>query len=139
MGSNPTASANAVIGVPSEFFRYLIAGVVNTIVGYGVFLLALHGLGLGVFVSNALGYAAGLTAAYLQNRYFVFPGARHSAGALLRFIGGFAVAYLVNLAVLELAHVRLGLRAELAQLAAMAAYTVVFYLINRCFVWRVAR
>lgn len=125
--------------VQAEFLRYLVAGVVNTIVGYGVFLLAFRGLGLQVFVANALGYAAGLAAAYLQNRYFVFRGSRHSVGALLRFLVGFGVAYLANVAVLELAHARIGLRAELAQLAAMAVYTVVFYLVNRCYVWRVAR
>lgn len=139
MGSNPTSSANRVKRVQSEFLRYLVAGVVNTFVGYAVFLAALHGLGLGVFASNALSYATGLTAAYLQNRYFVFRGARHSSAALLRFLAGFGVAYLVNLAVLELAHARLGLRAEWAQLFAMVAYTVSFYLINRCYVWRVAR
>ncbi|MDY0021419.1 GtrA family protein [Arenimonas caeni] len=120
----------------SEFVRYLASGVVNTLAGYLAFLLALHGLGLGLFAANAASYAVGLTVAYGLNLAFVFRGSRHSGGALARFLAGFAAAYAVNLGVLALAHGQAGLRAELAQVAAMAAYTVSFYLINRHFVWR---
>lgn len=120
----------------AELARYLLSGVVNTLAGYTAFLLALHGLGLGVFAANAASYAVGLTVAYTLNIVFVFRGSRHSGGALARFLSGFALAYGVNLVVLQLAHAVLGLRPELAQVAAMVAYTGSFYLINRYFVWR---
>lgn len=120
----------------AEFARYLMSGVVNTVAGYSAFLLALHGFGLGQFAANAASYAVGLAVAYTLNLAFVFRGSRHSTGALARFLAGFALAYAVNLAALHVSHALLGLREEFAQVAAMVAYTVSFYLINRCFVWR---
>lgn len=120
----------------AEFERYLVSGVVNTLAGYSAFLLALHGFGLGVFAANAASYAVGLAVAYTLNLAFVFRGSRHSSGALARFLSGFVVAYGINLAALHGAHAVLGLRPEFAQIVAMVAYTVSFYLINRYFVWR---
>lgn len=120
----------------AEFARYLVSGVVNTLAGYSAFLLALHGFAMGLFAANAASYAVGLSVAYTLNLVFVFRGSRHSTGALARFLSGFAVAYGINLAALHVAHALLGLRPEFAQIAAMGAYAVSFYLINRYFVWR---
>lgn len=119
----------------SEFLRYLAAGLLNTAVGYLAFLLAFHLLGLNALLANAVSYAVGLCCAYVVNALFVFRGARHSPQAVLRFLAGFCVAYAINFAVLQLA-LEAGMRAELAQLVAMASYTVSFYLINKRFVWK---
>jgi putative flippase GtrA len=117
--------------VSAELVRYLIAGVVNTLAGYLVFLGALRVAGLDIVVANVLSYAAGLMVAFVLNRAFVFKDSVHSRAAVLKFLAGFAVAFAVNSGVLRLAHGVLGLRAELAQLCAMAAYTITFYLINK--------
>lgn len=119
-----------------ELTRYVGAGVVNSLVGYGVFLLMLHGAGLGPAGSNAVSYAVGLMVAYFMNLRFVFKTASHSGGAVARFLAGFALAYGLNLAVLHAAITFLKLAPELAQLLAMAAYTLSFYAINKFFVWR---
>jgi putative flippase GtrA len=117
--------------VSAELVRYLIAGVVNSLTGYLVFLGALRLAGLDMAVANVLSYAAGLMVAFVLNRAFVFKDSVHTRAAALKFLAGFAVAFAVNSGVLHLAHGALGLRAELAQLCAMAAYTVTFYLINK--------
>jgi putative flippase GtrA len=119
----------------AEFTRYVGAGLVNTAVGYLVFLAVLHLAHAPPLVANIASYAVGLCVAYLLNLVFVFRGARHSGTALGRFLSGAALAWLINAAVLETGIRVLRLAPELAQLIAMAAYTVSFYLINRHLVW----
>lgn len=119
----------------AEFARYLVAGVVNTAVGYAAFLAFFWGIGLGARLANALSYAVGLMVALLLNRLYVFKGATFSAGAVLRFGVGFGLAYALNLATLN-GLLAAGWRAEIAQIGAMAVYTVGFYGVNRWWVWR---
>lgn len=121
----------------AEFARYLLAGLVNTAVGYGVFLVLLWGAGVEARIANFFSFAVGLLVALLLNRFFVFEGARVSGAAVLRFAAGFGLSYSLNLATLSMLLDR-AMPAALAQLVAMAVYTVSFYLINRVWVWRKA-
>ena len=119
----------------AELLRYLGAGLVNTLVGYLVFLAALHGFAASVSVANGISYAVGLVCAYVLNRHFVFKNAAANASAPWKFAVGFALAFGVNLIVLHIATGMLHLAPELAQLFAMGAYTVTFYLINKYIVF----
>ena len=122
-------------GALGELLRYGVAGAVNSLVGYGVFILALDGLALQPQWANAVGYAIGLCMAFVLNRYFVFAGARFSWNAAMRFLLCFGVAFAVNQLVLAgLLHAGLA-GPRIAQLFAMAAYTVVFYVLNKHVVW----
>lgn len=120
----------------AEFSRYIIAGVVNTAVGYSAFLCVLHLFGFGLLFANAVSYAVGLAVAYTLNILFVFKSSRHSSGAASRFLLTFVVAYGISTTLLLMVY-QLGIRAEISQLLAMAAYTVSFYLLNRYFVWQI--
>jgi putative flippase GtrA len=119
----------------AEFARFVLAGLANTALGYGVFLLLWGWLSAAPGTANAVSYALGLLQSLLLNRWFVFRGARLSAGAVLRFALGFALAYALNLGTLH-ALIGLGLHPALAQIGAMAVYTLAFYAVNRLWVWR---
>lgn len=121
--------------MPAEPLRYLVAGLFNTLVGYLAFLAALHLLSLDVAMANLISYAAGLMVAYILNCAFVFKGRARADGALWKFLAGFAAAFAVNSGTLHLSHSVLHVRAELAQLMAMASYTVTFYFINKYIVF----
>ena len=120
-----------------EFVRFLLAGLANTALGYVVFLGLHHGLGVQPGWANAWSYAAGLLQALLLNRWFVFTQAQLSAASVLRFFAGFALCFALNQAVL---HALLGLSwpAALAQLFAMASYTLSFFALNRSWIWKPA-
>lgn len=124
-------------GMGAEFLRYLVAGLLNTGLGYGVFLGLHWGLGLDARPANALALTAGLMQSLLLNRWFVFRRARLSPAAVLRFSLGFGVAYGLNFLVLSVL-LRQGLSGALAQLPAMASYTLCFYALNRSWVWKPA-
>ena len=54
----------------------------------------------------------------------------------MRFLAAFALAYGANVAVLLAAEGMLGARNPLAQLPAIAAYVVIFFLLSQRFVFR---
>lgn len=119
-----------------ELSRYFASGVINTIVGYLIFLVALNFFKLNPFFSNAISYAFGLLSAYILNLFFVFKYSSHSFAALVRFFIGFGFSYAVNMAVFNIAITHLEIRPEISQIFAMLSYTICFYLINKFFVWK---
>ncbi len=120
----------------SQLFKYLVAGVINTVVGYGVFLVALRLLGWSPEAANAIGYAFGLCVAFLLNRFFVFVVSGSAASSALRFIAAFSIAFAINQAVLFVCYRLLLIPAEIAQIFAMIVYTVAFYLLNKHYAFR---
>lgn len=120
----------------AEFLRYLLAGLANTAVGYTAFLLALHLGGLDVFTSNLVSYAVGLCVAYVLNIVFVFKHKQRAKWAPLVFMVGFLLSYLANLGTLHLLVRFTPLPNELSQLVAMAVYTLSFYAVNKCLVFK---
>ena len=119
----------------SELIRYLAAGIINTLVGYCVFLVMLNVIGLNPYYSNAISYAFGLIVAYIMNLLFVFKKSSHSLRSGYRFFIGFGISYGLNIMVFNASILYFKFQAEISQIMAMASYTICFYLINRYFVW----
>jgi len=118
-----------------QFLKYIVAGVINTGVGYGVFLILHRLFGVSPEGANASGYAIALVVAFLLNKVFVFDKSVIDGGTIPRFIAAFIVAYVVNLLILMIFYRMIGLVAEAAQVFAMISYTVIFYYLNKHFVF----
>lgn len=82
-----------------EIFRFLVAGVLNTAFGYGLYA-GLIWLGLDRYAAQAIGYVLGTGFNYVTYSRGVFTGA---GPAKLRFALSYAGNYLINLAGLKLA------------------------------------
>ena len=119
----------------SQFVRFVAVGCVNTVVGYGVFLLLAVGFGVHPSLSNAIGYAVALAFAYVLYRAVVFDGAGSEPRRGLRFIIGVAIAFALNQLVLLLL-IRAAIRVEIAQILAMTVYALSLYILNKHFVFR---
>ncbi len=76
-----------------RFIKYCVVGCINTLITLGVIFLCKSMLGVNPYVSNALGYVAGLINSYIWNKHWVF----HSRGGYLResikFFAGFGICY----------------------------------------------
>lgn len=81
-----------------EILRYLVAGVINTAFGYGLYA-GLLWLGLGRYGAQAIGYVLGTGFNYVTYSRGVF---RDAGPAKLRFALSYAGNYLINLAGLAL-------------------------------------
>ncbi|WP_199648733.1 GtrA family protein [Pseudoflavonifractor sp. AF19-9AC] len=83
------------------FFRFIVVGVINTLVGYGVMfglynLAGLHRWGdTGYWISSAANYVVGSIVSFFLNKHFTFRNQEKGAGVVLRFVVNISVCYLL--------------------------------------------
>ena len=83
------------------FFRFIVVGVINTLVGYGVMfglwnLAGLHAWGdTGYWISSAANYVIGSIVSFFLNKHFTFRNQEKGAGVVVRFIINISVCYLL--------------------------------------------
>ncbi len=119
----------------NELIKYGVVGVINTAMGYGVFWIFFRWLNFSPEAANAIGYVSALSLAFILNHIFVFSGSTISATSAARFVAAFSIAFLINQIVLLVLFRIFSVPPEVAQIFAMIVYTVVFYLINKNFVF----
>lgn len=88
-----------------KFVKYCTVGVLNTLVCLGVIFIFKSIIGANPYVSNALGYIAGVINSFLWNKKWVF----RSKGGMVRegmvFLIGFLLCYAIQfLVVWSLSH-----------------------------------
>ena len=83
------------------FFRFIVVGVINTLVGYGVMfglynLAGLHAWGdTGYWISSAANYVVGSIVSFFLNKHFTFRNREKGAGVVIRFVVNISVCYLL--------------------------------------------
>jgi putative flippase GtrA len=118
--------------------RYGVAGVANTLVGFGVIIGLELGLGVGAHLANAIGYAVGVLISFISSRFFVFRDRKAKARAPIRYGVAVAVAFAVNQGVLALARLALpdGKVFDVAaQGAAAVSYTGLLFVLSHFWVF----
>lgn len=132
------------------FFRFILVGVVNTLVGYGVMfglynLAGLHTWGdAGYWVSSAANYIVGSVVSFFLNKHFTFRNQEKGAGVVARFVVNISVCWLLayGLAqpVMEKLLAGLGLteqlQGNLTMLAGSGLFVVLNYVGQRFFAFR---
>ncbi|WP_017666296.1 GtrA family protein [Porphyrobacter sp. AAP82] len=115
-----------------------LTGLANSAVGWAVIFGGLWA-GMNGLAANAAGYGVGLVLSFTLNRRFVFGvTGKVSAPEVLRFLAAFAIAYGVNVAVLLAAQGVFGADSALAQVPAIGAYIVIFFLLSQFVVFKPA-
>lgn len=79
-----------------QFLRYLIVGVMNTLVTLVVIYLCKSQWGVNQWVSNGIGYVAGLINSFVWNKLWVFNSrvkGNRAAAEGLKFAVGFLLCY----------------------------------------------
>lgn len=120
----------------SQIARFVVVGLVNTAIGYALFSGFFFLTNLSAPVSNALSYLIVILIALCLYRHFVFEtSSKLAVRDLFTYLVCATAAFSLNLLVL-VTLINLGLRAPVAQIGAMVAYTVCFYLLNRLVVFK---
>lgn len=131
-----------------RFLRYCIVGAINTAITLGVIYLCHSILGWGEYLSNVIGYIAGLINSFLWNRAWVFRAQGSRLRQALRFALGFALCYGLQLAVVyALCHTALSAIElhlpyitltgyAIATLIGNITYTLLNYLYNKYITFR---
>ena len=115
-----------------QFARFLFVGLLNTVVGYCLYAVLWALLDLAPALANALAYGIAVLVAFFFYRGLVFGGAEGGLGPqLARFLLCFAAAFALNQGVLYALYGIANIHPLVAQIFAMATYTVSFFLLNK--------
>ena len=78
-----------------EQSRFVLVGVMNTIIGTTVMFVAYNFLGLGYWISSALNYIVGSIFSYFANKYFTFKSENKSGKEIVRFVLNIVLCYFI--------------------------------------------
>ncbi len=77
------------------FWKFLLVGAANTLVGTGIMFVCYNVLHFSYWVSSASNYIVGSILSYLLNRAFTFQNKTSAAKTLPRFVAHIALCYLI--------------------------------------------
>lgn len=77
------------------FWKFILVGIVNTLVGTGVMFMAYNLLHFGYWISSAANYVVGSVVSYFLNKYFTFNNKKKSIKQIVIFIANITVCYLI--------------------------------------------
>ena len=130
------------------FFRFILVGLVNTAVGYGV-MFGLYNLtplntwgSRGQWIASAANYIVGSVVSFFLNKHFTFRSREKGPGVVLRFAANITVCWLLAYGLAKplvlqlLAGRSLWLQENAAMLVGMCLYTALNYLGQRFFAFR---
>lgn len=80
-----------------QFIKYAMVGVLNTLVTLAVIFVCKSVLNWDLYLSNALGYIAGVINSFIWNKMWVFRSHNGVMREAAKFIVGFGLCYLLQL------------------------------------------
>ena len=125
-----------------SMLRFLLVGVVNTLVGAGIMFLLYNLAGCSYWLSSAANYIVGGVVSYFLNKYYTFKNTERSWRQVLRFALNVAVCWLLAYGISKPLALRLlagfdeKLQTNAAMLAGLCLYTALNYLGQRFFAFR---
>lgn len=82
--------------IKMQQIRFLIVGVLNTIVGYGIYALLVM-FDFNYLLANTIGTIIGIIHSYIWNRYFTFNSRNSVKKEIIKFVFVYFVSYLIGL------------------------------------------
>lgn len=77
------------------FIRFLVVGVINTVIGTAVMFIAYNAFGMSYWISSLLNYCIGSIVSYLLNKYYTFQQKEKSLREVVQFVLNIAICYFV--------------------------------------------
>lgn len=122
--------------------KFLLVGVINTLVGTGIMFLFYNVFHFGYWFSSASNYVAGSIVSYLLNKFFTFQNKDNSLKSIVKFVINISVCYFIAYGVAKpLAHWIFSFLDDkwcdnLAMIAGMGIFVVLNYIGQRFFVFK---
>ena len=113
------------------FVRFILVGIVNTIIGYSLIMLFFHVFGLTYGSSYFLSYVISFVISFFLNRRFVFFSKNKKMREFIKFSLSFFISYVISYIFLYLFVEYKIMDADIAFFAGMVIYSSLFYLLNR--------
>ena len=126
----------------AKLLRFLIVGVVNTLVGMAIMFGLYNLAGASYWVSSAANYVLTSILSFFLNKYFTFRNRERSWSQVLRFAVSIAVCYLLAYGIAKplclrlLAHATVTMRDNVSLFVGMVLFTGLNYLGQRLFAFK---
>ena len=151
----PTSSRRPVKGTAMKalilklldktFWKFILVGIVNTLVGTGIMFL-LHSIlpesDWAYWVSSAANYVVGSIVSYFLNKYYTFQNKSKSIRTVVRFVINITVCYLLAYGIAKpvmakiLSFTTENLQQKGAMLVGMGLFVILNYLGQRFFAFK---
>ena len=124
------------------FWKFIIVGVINTIVGTGVMFVFYNVFHFSYWVSSASNYIVGSVVSYFLNKYFTFKSKTNTGKTMVRFVVNISLCYLLAygcakpLAKWIFSGASVTVQENLAMLAGMCFFVALNYIGQRFFVFK---
>lgn len=79
-----------------EQSRFIVVGIMNTIIGTAAMLVCYNFLHMGYWASSAMDYVIGSIFSYFANKYFTFQMKKKSGAEAIRFVINILVCYFLS-------------------------------------------
>ena len=128
--------------IDSTVPRFLLVGIINTLVGCGAMFLLYNLAHWSYWLSSAANYVLGGIVSFFLNKYFAFRRREWSWGQVARFALNVAVCWLLAyglakpLVLWALSGREIWIQENVAMLVGMCLYTALNYLGQRFFAFR---
>lgn len=125
-----------------SFWRFIIVGMINTVVGTAIMFGLYNIAGCGYWFSSAMNYICASILSYFLNKYFTFRSRETGWRSVVRFAANITVCYLLAygaakpLVRMAFAGTSEVIRDNAAMLAGMCLFVVLNYLGQRLFVFK---
>ncbi len=77
------------------FWKFILVGVINTLVGTAVMFLFYNVFHFGYWISSASNYVVGSIVSYVLNKHFTFQNKSRSPKVVVRFVINISACYLI--------------------------------------------
>lgn len=122
--------------------KFLLVGVINTIVGTTVMFVLYNVLSASYWFSSAMNYIVGSIVSYFLNKYFTFQYKKRDLKVVVKFIVNISVCYLLSYGAAKeavyfiLQDFSVNVKDNLSMLAGMCLFVVLNYLGQRLWVFQ---
>ena len=126
----------------AKLWKFLLVGVVNTLVGTGIMFGLYNLASCSYWVSSAANYVLTSILSFFLNKHFTFQSRERGAGQAVRFAANIAVCYLIAYGIAKplclrlLANAAVSTHDNVAMLVGMVLFTGLNYLGQRFFAFR---
>lgn len=128
--------------IDAKLLRFLIVGVINTLVGMAIMFGLYNLAGASYWVSSAANYILTSILSFFLNKYFTFQNHEQSWSQVLRFVLNIAVCYLLAYGIAKplcfrfLVNARESVRDNVSLFVGMVLFTGLNYLGQRLFAFK---
>jgi putative flippase GtrA len=109
-----------------QLVKFILAGILNTIVGYGAFFLLLYFFDYMAALVGA--YAVGIANGFVWNKYWTFRSDKSKTVEFIKYNSVYVLSFIINAAALSVMVDRLSVDPKAGQLILLPVTTLVSYL-----------